>query len=356
MPKTDGVVSTPGEILLEEFLEPLGISQYRLAKAIQKPQSAISDIVHGRRAITIEMAWLLSKALGTTPEFWLNLENTYQLKTFNRDALPDVEKLVAPKAPQGTITPDSNHACVTPNAKYSIQATRSLPKNIERRPSILIREARRAYDEELFIACLIMILTVPEVCSKTLKWKHPDKKITVYEWCSEYLGIPEKAKLFNLERKNKDKTQNEITEDLNALKAQGEFTSSDFFQLRNAILHTGSSIIEGKGAKHSPYHAIGVYLTDSRNQLVISVGAKGNPALSTETQANETERTIKNIQFDISISLTALLTKMEQGVNAFLKDYPDLDIEYGKWDSLKFGIVDMRTSDQRRIQHNEKAI
>ena len=48
----DDVISSPGEILFEEFLEPLGISQYRLAKAIGKPQSAISEIVHGQRAIT----------------------------------------------------------------------------------------------------------------------------------------------------------------------------------------------------------------------------------------------------------------------------------------------------------------
>lgn len=52
MTTIDEIISTPGEILLEEFLQPLGISQYRLAKAIGKPQSAISDIVHGRRAIT----------------------------------------------------------------------------------------------------------------------------------------------------------------------------------------------------------------------------------------------------------------------------------------------------------------
>ena len=87
---TSSYISSPGEILLEEFLIPLGISQYRLAQAIHKPQSAISDIVHGRRAISVEMAWLLSKALGTTPEFWLNLEQTYQLKTFNKASLPQV--------------------------------------------------------------------------------------------------------------------------------------------------------------------------------------------------------------------------------------------------------------------------
>ena len=93
MTTTNSYISRPGEILLEEFLIPLGISQYRLAKAIHKPQSAISDIVHGRRAISCEMAWLLGKALGTTPEFWLNLEMTYQLKTFDETSLPQVLEL-----------------------------------------------------------------------------------------------------------------------------------------------------------------------------------------------------------------------------------------------------------------------
>lgn len=88
------VISTPGEILTEEFLVPLGISQYRLAKAIGKPQSAISDIVNGKRSITPEMAWLLGAALGTTPQFWLNLEMTYQLKLLESREMPKVAALV----------------------------------------------------------------------------------------------------------------------------------------------------------------------------------------------------------------------------------------------------------------------
>lgn len=94
---TNKCISTPGEILKEEFLDPLGISQYRLAKAIRKPQSAISDIVNGRRAITPEMALLLGRALSTTPEFWINLETTYQMKTVDEKKihLDDVPDLVA---------------------------------------------------------------------------------------------------------------------------------------------------------------------------------------------------------------------------------------------------------------------
>lgn len=94
MTTTNNYLSTPGEILLEEFLIPLGISQYRLAKTIHKPQSAISDIVNGRRAISAEMAHLLARALGTTPNFWLNLEKTYQLKAFDESSLPEVMPLV----------------------------------------------------------------------------------------------------------------------------------------------------------------------------------------------------------------------------------------------------------------------
>lgn len=93
MTTTDPYISTPGEILLEEFLKPLGIFLYRLAKAIQRPQSAVSDIIHGRRAITPEMAWLLGKALGTTPEFWLNLEATYRLKLIDESSMPEVSLL-----------------------------------------------------------------------------------------------------------------------------------------------------------------------------------------------------------------------------------------------------------------------
>lgn len=89
------MISTPGEILLEEFLEPMGISQYRLAKAIGKPQSVISDIVHGRRSISAEMAYLLGEALGTTAQFWINLESTYQLKTLDASSLPKVITLTA---------------------------------------------------------------------------------------------------------------------------------------------------------------------------------------------------------------------------------------------------------------------
>jgi antitoxin HigA-1 len=70
----------PGEILLEEFLAPLKISQYRLAQAIGVPPRRINEIVHGKRAISPDTALRLSRALGTSDRFWMNLQTRYDLE------------------------------------------------------------------------------------------------------------------------------------------------------------------------------------------------------------------------------------------------------------------------------------
>lgn len=70
----------PGEILLEEFLEPMGISAYRLAKDTGIPQTRISEIIKGRRRITADTALRFSKYFGTTPKFWLGLQDDYDLE------------------------------------------------------------------------------------------------------------------------------------------------------------------------------------------------------------------------------------------------------------------------------------
>ena len=69
----------PGEVLLEEFLDPAGLSQYRLAKDISVPPRRINEIVHGKRAITADTALRLARYFGTTPRFWLNLQAQYEL-------------------------------------------------------------------------------------------------------------------------------------------------------------------------------------------------------------------------------------------------------------------------------------
>jgi addiction module HigA family antidote len=70
----------PGEILLEEFLKPLGISQYRLAKQVSVPARRINEIVRGQRAITADTALRLARYFQTTDRFWLNLQTRYDLE------------------------------------------------------------------------------------------------------------------------------------------------------------------------------------------------------------------------------------------------------------------------------------
>jgi addiction module HigA family antidote len=70
----------PGEILLEEFLKPLGISQYRLAKDMNVPARRINEIVHGKRAITADTALRLGKFFNMSPQFWMNLQTRYELE------------------------------------------------------------------------------------------------------------------------------------------------------------------------------------------------------------------------------------------------------------------------------------
>ena len=69
----------PGEVLKEEFLEPMGISQHKLAMAIRVPATRINDIVHARRAITADTALRLARFLGTSARFWMELQQSYDL-------------------------------------------------------------------------------------------------------------------------------------------------------------------------------------------------------------------------------------------------------------------------------------
>ncbi len=70
----------PGQILLEEFLQPMGISQYRIAKDISVPARRINEIVHGKRSITADTALRLGKFFSMTAQFWLNLQSRYDLE------------------------------------------------------------------------------------------------------------------------------------------------------------------------------------------------------------------------------------------------------------------------------------
>lgn len=98
MPKSLLSPIHPGEVLLEEFLEPLEISQYRLAKDISVPARRINEIVHGKRSVTADTALRLARYFGTSDRFWLNLQASYDLDV-QRDRLgPRLEVEVLPRA------------------------------------------------------------------------------------------------------------------------------------------------------------------------------------------------------------------------------------------------------------------
>ncbi len=71
----------PGEVLLEDFMKPLGLSQYRLAKEMNVYPRKVNEIVHGKRSITADTALRLARYLGTSPEVWMNLQALYDLET-----------------------------------------------------------------------------------------------------------------------------------------------------------------------------------------------------------------------------------------------------------------------------------
>jgi len=88
----------PGEVLFEEFLNPMEISQNRLARAMNVPPRRINEIVHGKRAITADTALRLAHALGTSEQFWMGLQSDYDLEEVRKSsakALKKVENVVA---------------------------------------------------------------------------------------------------------------------------------------------------------------------------------------------------------------------------------------------------------------------
>ena len=91
--KRDFPPVTPGEILEEDFLKPMGLSQYRLAKEIHVPARRINEIVKGRRAITADTALRLGRYFGTTAQLWVNLQSTYELECTAEALQPELIKI-----------------------------------------------------------------------------------------------------------------------------------------------------------------------------------------------------------------------------------------------------------------------
>ena len=86
-------LSKIGDIIAKEFLEPLGITPYRLAKDLGVSTSSILDLVHGKRKISVEMALRLSKYFGTSSKFWLNMQNELDLREAKEKLKSDLDKI-----------------------------------------------------------------------------------------------------------------------------------------------------------------------------------------------------------------------------------------------------------------------
>lgn len=88
----------PGEILQTEFLEPMGITQYRLAMDLKIPHSRVTAIIHGRRAVTPDTALRLSRYFGTSAEFWIGLQQEFDLRKARAESGKDIESQITPLA------------------------------------------------------------------------------------------------------------------------------------------------------------------------------------------------------------------------------------------------------------------
>ena len=99
---------TPGDVLLEEFLKPLNITQSKLSKDINVPANRISQVIHGKREITSDTALRLGKYFGIEPEFWLNLQVRYNIKIARNKIGEKIEKEVKVYKTQSQIPNQEN--------------------------------------------------------------------------------------------------------------------------------------------------------------------------------------------------------------------------------------------------------
>jgi addiction module HigA family antidote len=88
----------PGEILLEEFLKPLELNPHQLAMALRVPPNRIAQIIEGKRSITADTALRLGRYFGVNPQFWLNLQSTYDLRVAANEGQAQIERDIQPRA------------------------------------------------------------------------------------------------------------------------------------------------------------------------------------------------------------------------------------------------------------------
>ena len=98
---------TPGEILREDFMEPLGISINKLSRDLSVPPNRISEIVNGKRSITTDTALRLQRYFGVEAQFWLNLQTEYDLRMIKRKIWTDIERRIIPIKSTETLSENS---------------------------------------------------------------------------------------------------------------------------------------------------------------------------------------------------------------------------------------------------------
>lgn len=113
------------------------------------------------------------------------------------------------------------------------------PTVVYRTPSRLVKECENAFDEGLLLAALTLVVTIPDVCANI-------NGTDYLTWCKEYLGLANDGRNMTNERKS-EKSPDEIKEGFETIEERGIFTASDLYQLRCAVIHAGSSTIEGGG-------------------------------------------------------------------------------------------------------------
>lgn len=198
------------------------------------------------------------------------------------------------------------------------------PTVVCRTPSRLVEECENAFDAGMLLAALTLVVTIPDVCANIAGTDYR-------KWCKEYLGLPNDGRKMTDARKD-EKRSDEIKEGFETIGARGIFTASDLYQLRCAVIHAGSSAIEGRGEEYSPYKAIGVCVQGDARGIIASYGHKGTGHGSQ-----------RGCAFDCVVKLEGLISLVAKGVCKFVEEDPERDREYstGKGFSHQ-GVVDFR--------------
>ena len=198
------------------------------------------------------------------------------------------------------------------------------PTVVYRTPSRLVEECEKAFDTGLLLAALHLVVIIPDVCANIADANYR-------EWCHDYLGLSNDGKKMIDERKN-EKFAEEVSENFDVIKKQDIFTASNLYQLRCAIVHSASSVIEGKGEEYSSYKAIGVCVRGDAHSIIASYGHSGDGS-----------EYLTDCAFDCVVNLEGLISLIAKGVCKFVEEDPKRDCEKNiKKGMGRRGVVDYR--------------